>query len=73
MKYEDIEGVEHCEVIDVPVQNNFKVHTYIATKDTPSNRIQQCICCACDVHDTPLAICLANNNYCKTGNFGESE
>ena len=29
IKFEDNEGVEHCEVIDVPVQSNFKVNLYI--------------------------------------------
>jgi len=29
INFEDNEGVEHCEVIDVPVQSNFKVNLYI--------------------------------------------
>ena len=28
MKYEDSEGVVHCEVINVPIQNKFKVLQY---------------------------------------------
>jgi len=26
VKYEDLEGVEHCDVIDVPIANNTKVN-----------------------------------------------
>ena len=26
VKYEDLEGVEHCDIVDVPIANNLKVH-----------------------------------------------
>ena len=40
VKYEDLEGVEHCEIVDVPIANDLKVSHHRDSTFTVNNILQ---------------------------------